>query len=97
PEATFAHACPGAVDTPLFPWWIRSLTNFMFTSPENGGEFMLYASAEQWAGAQRKSQHGDDLPPESYYGGDDVRERVWTHIIDLVEHAVATAAGKSKA
>lgn len=48
-------------------------------------------------GAQRKSQHGDDLPPESYYGGDDVRERGWTHIIDLVEHAVATAAGKSKA
>lgn len=85
------------MDTPLFPWWIRPLTKFMFTSPEDAGESMLYALLNGGQGAQRKSQHGDDLPPESYYGGDDVRERVWSHTMEAIERAGAAAAVKSKA
>ena len=92
PGVTFAHACPGTVDTPLFPWWIRPLTRFMFTSPVDAGEYMLYALLNGGEGAQRKSPHGDDLPPESYYGGDDVREKVWSHTMEVIEKAEAAAA-----
>ena len=72
------------------------MTRLMFTSPADAGEYMLYALLNGGQGAQRKSEHGDDLPPESYYGGDEVREKVWAHTMEVIEKAEAIAATQSK-
>ena len=53
---------------------------------------MLYALLNGGEGARRKSGHGDDLPPESYYGGDEVREKVWAHTMEVIEKAEAIDA-----
>lgn len=53
---------------------------------------MLYALLNSGEEAQRRRQHGDDLPPENYYGGDEIHERVCWHTMEVIEKAVATAA-----
>ena len=59
---------------------------------EDSGEYMLYALLNGGAGAQRKGERGDDLGSEGYYGGDEVRERVWTHTMEVIEGILATGS-----
>ncbi|KZT69119.1 NAD(P)-binding protein [Daedalea quercina L-15889] len=95
PGATFTHIYPGAVSTPLFPRWTRPLADLLATSIDDCGEYMLYALLNGGEGAQRKGEHGDDLGPESYHGGDEVRDRVWTHTMEVFDRALV-AAGSAK-
>ena len=64
---------------------------------EDSGEYMLYALLNAGAGAQRKGERGDDLGPEGYYGGDEVRERVWAHTTEVIESILATGSWKDSA
>ena len=41
---------------------------------------MLYALLNGAEGAQRKGQRGDDLGDVGYYGGEEIRERVWAQV-----------------
>ena len=59
---------------------------------EDNGEYMLYALLNGEAGALRKGEHGDDIGAEGYYGGQEVRERVWTHTMEVIEGILATGS-----
>lgn len=86
---TFTHICPGLVSTPLFRPWARPLANLLLTSIDDCGEYMLYALLDSdGGGAKRKGARGDDIGLDGYYGGEDVRERVWTHTMEVIEGAL---------
>ncbi|KZT70869.1 NAD(P)-binding protein [Daedalea quercina L-15889] len=91
PEVTFTHICPGLVSTPLFRPWARPLMNLLLTSIDDCGEYMLYALLDSGSagGTKRKGARGDDIGMEGYYGGEEVRERVWAHTMETVESALA--------
>ncbi|EPS95902.1 hypothetical protein FOMPIDRAFT_1062511 [Fomitopsis schrenkii] len=95
PGSTFTHTFPGAVSTPLFPWWAKPLIYLVGMSMEDSGEYMLYALLNGEAGAQRRGEHGDDLGTEGYYGGDEARERVWGHTTEVIESILATGSWKT--
>ncbi|KAH9836131.1 uncharacterized protein C8Q71DRAFT_760776 [Rhodofomes roseus] len=95
PGAMFSHIYPGLVDTPLLPWLVRILGKPFATSIDDCGEYMLYALLNGGAGAPRQGEHGDDLGQVGYYGGDEVRERVWAHTTEVIEKALAAGSAKS--
>lgn len=94
PGSTFTHIYPGAVITPIFPWWAKPIVCLVGTSMENSGEYMLYALLNGEAGARRKGERGDDLGSEGYHGGDEVRERVWAHTTEVIESILANGSWK---
>ena len=59
---------------------------------EDSGEYMLYALLNGGPGAQRRGDHGDDLGTKGYYGGEEVRERVWTHVTEVIESILTTGS-----
>ncbi|KAI0736448.1 hypothetical protein C8Q72DRAFT_956766 [Fomitopsis betulina] len=88
-DMTFTHICPGLVSTPLFRPWVRPLTNLLLTSIGDCGEYMLYALLHSGnGGAKRKGARGDDIGLDGYYGSEGVRERVWTHTVEVIEGAL---------
>ncbi|TFY67955.1 hypothetical protein EVJ58_g1302 [Rhodofomes roseus] len=90
PEVTFTHICPGTVSTPLFPGWVRPLADLLLTSIDDCGEFMLHALLmSRGGGAMRMGEHADDVGLQGYFGGDEVRERVWAHTMEVIERALA--------
>ena len=95
PEVTFTHIWPGLVSTPLFRPWARPLTNLLLTSIDDCGEYMLFALLDfNSGGAQRKGARGDDIGLDGYYGGAEVRERVWVHTMEVIEGALAARLPK---
>ncbi|TFY68180.1 hypothetical protein EVJ58_g1159 [Rhodofomes roseus] len=95
PGAMFSHNWPGLVDTPVLPWLLRTLAKPVAISIADSGEYMLYALLNGRAGAQRSGERGDDLGPAGYYGGDEVRERVWAHTTEVFEKALAAGSAQS--
>lgn len=50
---------------------------------------MLYALLHSGnGGAKRKGARGDDIGLDGYYGSEGVRERVWTHTVEVIEGAL---------
>lgn len=64
----------------------------MCTPMEDGGEYMLYALLNGGEGLQRKDQHGDVCSPKTYHGGDEVRDRVWAHTMEVIDSAVGAGS-----
>ena len=69
---------------------MRPLTKLLCTSMDDCGEYMLYALLNGGEGAQRKGERGDDLGDKGYYGGKEVRERVWEHTMEVIDGTLAT-------
>ena len=90
PGVTFTHTYPGAVITPVFPWWYQPFIYLIGKSKEDSGEYMLYALLNGEAGNQRKDEYGDDLGTKGYSGSDEARERVWAHTSGVLESIAAT-------
>jgi len=90
PGVTFTHVFPGLVSTPLFPGLVRPLADALCTSIDDCGEYMLYALLDGGGGAKRKGPRGDDIGMACYYGGVEVRERVWAHTMEVIGRALVT-------
>ncbi|KAH9933470.1 uncharacterized protein B0H18DRAFT_983871 [Fomitopsis serialis] len=90
PGVTFTHIFPGLVSTPLLPGWARPLADVLCTSIDDCGEYMLYAVLDGGGGVRRKGPRGDDIGMVGYYGGVEVRERVWAHTMEVISRALVT-------
>jgi len=76
----------------LFPRWLRSITDLLCPPIEDCGEYLLVSGGE---GARRKDKHNDNFGPDGYHGEDEVRERVWSHAMAVIENALAAGSAKS--
>ena len=73
---------------------MRPLVSLFGITMEDSGEYMLYALLSGEAGAYRRGDHGDDIGTKGYYGGEEVRERVWAHMTEVIDSILDTGSWK---
>ncbi|TBU33687.1 NAD(P)-binding protein [Dichomitus squalens] len=99
PGLSFVHTYPGIVRSELLTrshWSMRVLNPLLQAlfypvsySPEDCGEYMLYALLQAPAGVARYNAQGDDIGRSPLYDAVDVRTRLWEHTKEEVEGALA--------
>ncbi|KZT69126.1 NAD(P)-binding protein [Daedalea quercina L-15889] len=93
PRASFIHAFPGLVRTPLMGSVGKLLLYPVSVSPDVCAEYLLYALLQSPAGSSRRNNKGDDMGKKRYYGTDEARTCLWEHTLEEVERALRINSG----
>ena len=72
------------IASPLLMGFLYPIT----TSPEDCGEYTLYALFQSKDGVARRGSRGEDLGKSPLYEDKDKRERLWEHTKDEVGQAI---------
>lgn len=90
PRASFVHAFPGLVRTPLMGQLGKMVLYPVSVTPDVCAEYMLYSLLQSTPGASRRDNKGDDMGKKRYYGTDEARTRLWEHTVEEVDRACKT-------
>lgn len=90
PRASFVHAFPGLVRTPLMGQLGKLVLYPVSVAPDVCAEYMLYALLQSPPGASRRDNHGDDMGKKRYYGTDESGTRLWEHTVEEIDRACKT-------
>ena len=88
------HVYPGFVYTPLVVqtrWVLRPfnvLSRIFAISPEDSGEYMLYALLQSESGLCRRTERGEDIGRRKWHGTEEEGERLWEHTTEEFERAL---------